>query len=194
MSYHGGAFIINSLGHNKFWYLAPFRYLSADTIKKTNTLATFIWQKKRTFHGGLGVLDVPRRTASLHVLWVKWRNDNQTSPWAASFKNFPHSHIFGKTHSTHFASSFSTNLRHESIAPILSFSDAIRNVVLDSKSSQIAVASLSSKVVFAILLQKQRTKNRCEATYQSWGYSKTCSNVWPNLNLWRFPRQVRDTF
>ena len=83
LSSHSRALIANTLGLSLFWYLASFTHLPPIIVKAINQrVFSFIWQKKREWlarssvthrspHGGLGLVDIPRKIQSLHVVWIK---------------------------------------------------------------------------------------------------------------------------
>ncbi|CAB4016368.1 Hypothetical predicted protein [Paramuricea clavata] len=80
LSFRGHTLIVSALGLSLFWYLATFESIPQSLVVKINGLSfPYIWGKKREWlahtsvmqpikDGGLGAVDVDKKTMSLHCL------------------------------------------------------------------------------------------------------------------------------
>jgi hypothetical protein len=83
LSFHGRALVVNMLGLSKFWYHASFLCLPDQVATDIEKLVfPYVWRKKREGivrssvkqrfgQGGLGLIDVRRKAASLHAMWIR---------------------------------------------------------------------------------------------------------------------------
>lgn len=100
LSYQGRAVISCVLGASRFWYLGSVVPVSSQQLSSINRiLFNFIWNGKGEWisrlslcmprcKGGLGVVDVARKLASLQVMWVKRYLVGPHHPWKSFFQYF----------------------------------------------------------------------------------------------------------
>ena len=88
------------LGISRFWYLGSTVPVSSDLAPRiTRSVFAFVWNSKREWlsrssaslppsHGGLGVVNIALKLASLRVMWVKSFLVGGYHPWKCFFRHF----------------------------------------------------------------------------------------------------------
>ena len=216
LSYHGRALIANTLGLSLFWYLASFTYLPPTTIKAINQrVFSFIWQKKREWlarssvtqrspHGGLGLVDIPRKIQSLHVLWIRRLVEHEHLPWAyffrrhltIAFSGYSLDRILLLPSAPKWALDALPPFHRSVMASWFAFRRRLEDgdiIVEGPGSSFCLLRSLTARFAYRTLSTFQRTQHRCVAKFESLGFQVDWHHVWSGLHLWRFLRPVRDT-
>ena len=94
LSFRGWALICNMLGLSIFWYQATVFDMPKTVIHAINKiLFPFVWRKKREWmartpvtqplsQGGLGIVDVSRKVASLRAVWWQRFFTPSPHPWS----------------------------------------------------------------------------------------------------------------
>ena len=100
LSYRGRALVACILGASRFWYLGSTVPVDSRLIFRINQLLfRFIWDGKGEWlrrssvvqpllRGGLGVVNVASKLASLRVMWVKRFLVGPEHPWKCFFRHF----------------------------------------------------------------------------------------------------------
>ena len=100
LSYRGRALVACVLGASRFWYLGSTVPVDSRLIFRINQLLfRFIWDGKGEWlrrssvvqpllRGGLGVVNVASKLASLRVMWVKRFLVGPEHPWKCFFRHF----------------------------------------------------------------------------------------------------------
>ena len=216
LSYHGRALIANTCGLSILWYLASFSCLPAGVIKQINSAVfSFIWQRKsewlarssvtqRPALGGLGVVDIPRKVKSLHVLWIKRLTLHPDLPWTSFFRMYLRRAFPGRSTLQIFSLPSPPVYAMQALPPFyrsvmeawFSLSRERVNdefVISGGQNASCQLSSLSAKFVYDALSAQARTRHRCVERYRGWGLQCEWPNVWRSLILWRFNRNVRNT-
>ena len=206
----------STLGLSLFWYLASFICIPDQVIRNINSrLFSFVWKRKQEWlarssvtqqssRGGLGIVDVPRKVASLHVLWVRRLVYSPDLPWFYFFRYFLRRAFAGRPlqqillilspscTSMALLPPFYRSVMHSWFRLSRTF-DAGEIVLRGHGSSSCPLKSLSARFAYQAFSQMDRTEHRCVEKFRSWGLTVHWKTVWPNLHLWRFLRPARDT-
>ena len=100
LSYRGRALVACMLGISRFWYLGSTLPVSSDLAPRiTRSVFAFVWNNKREWlsrssaslplsQGGLGVVNIASKLASLRVMSVKSFLVGGFHPWKCFFRHF----------------------------------------------------------------------------------------------------------
>lgn len=215
LSFRGRALIANTLGLSLFWYQATIFHIPKSVINKINQLLfPFVWGKKREWlrrssvcqplsSGGLGVVDVVRKLASLRAGWLRRFFTLPAHPWTSFFHYFVFK-IFSvrveallvqdsiPVYRVNKLPSFYASLLHLWVA--LQPSNASGQWLIPNPvGMDIEILKVSSKLIYQVLSAQQHVDHRALAKFRHWDIPVHWNNVWESLKLWRFVRSVQDT-
>lgn len=216
LSFHGRALIVNSLVLSQLWYLGANALMPPTVLKDINSVVfDFLWSGKREWlarssvtqkpcRGGLGVVDIRRKLASLHSLWVKRLLVPPHLPWTGFFQQYLRRAFPGRSlqqilllpHPPQYAMDALPPFYRSVMAAWFSLERGFTDgeyIVFGPKQRLSKLSELSAKFVYSALSSIQCTKHRCIDRYQRWNLTVDWPTVWINLHLWRFVRPVRDT-
>ena len=206
----------STLGLSLFWYLAPFICIPDQVIRNINGRDfSFVWKRKQEWlarssvsqhssRGGLGIVDAPRKVASLHVLWVRRLVDSPDLPWFYFFRYFLRRAFPGRplqqillilspsSTSMDLLPPFYRSVMHSWFRLSCTF-DAGEIVLRGHGTSSCPLKSLSARLAYQAFSHMDRTEHRCVEKFRSWGLTVHWKTVWLNLDLWRFLHPARDT-
>ena len=217
LSFHGHALIANVLGLSVFWYHATVFDVPKTVIAKINkTLFPFVWSKKREWMarssvtqslaaGGLGVVDVSRKIASLSTIWLR-RFLSAANPhlWTCFFQ-YHVSMVFTNQDVTSVLARGSISTYLVKKLPLLyalivrmwvdvkGMRDGRLWVIPRPSIDPLSIGELSAHSGYSLVSQYQHVNHRSLAKFRDWGFTVDWKRVWASLHLWKFVRSVQDT-
>ena len=217
LSFRGRALIANLLGLSVFWYHATVFDVPKTVIAKINKiLFPFVWSKKREWMarssvtqalaaGGLGVVDVSRKIASLRTIWLRrFLSAANPHPWSCFFEY----HVSVVFANQDVATVLSRDLLPAYLIKKLPpfYASILRTwvdlrgtrdgrlwVIPRPSSDPLPIGELSARSGYSLLSQYQHVDHRSLAKFRDWGFTVDWRRVWASLHLWKFVRSVQDT-
>ena len=212
LSYRGRALVASSLGLSRLWYLSSVAPLRPDIISRVNQLAfRFIWNNHGEWlqrssvclplrSGGLGMVHVDSKLASLHVMWVKRFLVGPAHPCKSFFRHFlrraflaePVDRIFllqavGQSTLRQLPRFYQSVL--QAWLRIGTVTRHVHSWSINSGSSAIDLAQLTSKIAYRLLRPVRHP--RCLTTFAS--FHVDWPTLWDSLDLIFVDRAVWKT-
>ena len=215
LSFRGRALICNMLGLSIFWYQATVFDMPKTVIHAINKiLFPFVWRKKREWmartsvtqplsEGGLGIVDVSRKVASLRAVW--WRRFFTPSPhpWSV-FCHYYVNVVFQCPPSDVLVRD---NIPAYRVRKLPSFYASLLRVWQDLRGRKeqgfwviprpsgapLPISELTTSLSYSFLSRSQHVDHRSLMKFRDLGIDVRWPQVWASLRLWRFVRSVQDT-
>ena len=215
LTFRGRALIANMLGLSIFWYQATIFDMPKTVIFRINKiLFPFVWGKKREWmarssvsqplvQGGLGVVDVSCKLASLRAVWLRRFFSHCPHPWTVFF-NFYVSMHFGQPVRDVLVRDHIPAYR---VKKLPSFYAELIRAWLDLRGKQdsgvwviprpsgdpLPIREFTASIGYTFLLRLRHVDHHSLAKFRDLGLSVQWPEVWASLRLWRFVRAVQDT-
>jgi exonuclease III len=212
LSYRGRALVACVLGASRFWYLGSTVPVSSHLVSRLDQLLfNFVWNGKGEWlkrssvtqplsRGGLGVVNVASKLASLRVLWVKRFLVGQEHPWKCFFRHFlrraflaePVIRVFNLRLIGRSTLNKLPLFYRQVLESWLALGGAQNSAgvwVVPSGSDEIQLSDLSSRVAYSIVVPQ--TEHRCVAKFAMFNIDWLA--VWSDLELLRYDRPVWKT-